>query len=151
MRTLRKNTQKLMYALQFKEIPEFEVTYYEDGDGNKYQTGAKPTGKTEILYTLPVEFLGNISMSGGEAEAVEYGLSQQDFEAVIVLAKGYVPLKEGALVWFQSEPQYKHIEMEVDGEEINGDFPIKVSADFVVKKVSPSLNFEKILLEAVNK
>lgn len=151
MRTLRKNQQNMKYALQYKEIPEFETIYYTDGEGNKYPTGIKPTGKTEILYNFPTDFLASISMSGGEAEAVEYGLSTTDFEAIAVYANGTVPLVEGTLVWFKSEPQYKHIEMEVDGEEINGDFPIATSADYRVVKIAESLNFTKAILKAVNK
>lgn len=151
MRTLRKNQQNLKYALQYKEIPEFETIYYTDGEGNKYPTGIKPTGKTEILYGFPGDFLASITGTGGEAEAVAYGLSISDYAAKIVFPKGAVPLKEGALVWHESEPQYKHIEMEVDGEEINGDFPIRTSADYYVVKIPPALDTQLVFLQAINK
>lgn len=151
MRTLRKNAQPLQYALQIAEIPEFETIYYEDEDGNQYPIDVKPTGKTEVVYSEPVDFMASISMSGGEAEAVEYGLSQQDFSAVIITQLNSVPLKEGALIWHTSEPQLKHIEVEIDDIALNGDYPIKTSADFIVMKKSPSLNFDKYILTAVNK
>lgn len=140
-----------MYALQFKEIPEFEITYYEDGDGNKYPTGAKPTGKKEMLYAEPEILDVSIAGSGGEAEAIAYGLSVADYSAKITYPKGAYSLKEGALIWYQSEPQYKNVEMEVDGEEINGDFPIRTSADYYVVKIPPCLNEQIVFLRAVNK
>lgn len=147
---LRKNQIPMKYALQLGSVPQFD--FYEDAGGNRYPI---PNGKYEVEYGNPQDFMASIAMSGGEAEAVEYGLSQMDYSAVLVIERNGVPLKEGALIWYQSEPQYKYggdeVSVEIDGETISGKFPIKVSADFVVKKVSPSLNFEKILLEAVNK
>lgn len=151
MRTLRKNQQKLQYALQIAEVPEFETEYYEDEDGNKYPVDVRPTGKIEIVYSEPTPFLASISMSGGEAEAVEYGLSTADFQAVLITERNAVPLKEGALIWYTSKPQLKHIEVEIDDIALNGDYPIKTSADFIVMKKSPSLNFDKYILTAVNK
>lgn len=151
MRTLRKNQQSLKYALQIAEIPEFETIYYEGKDGNQYPIDVKPTGKTEIVYSEPVEFAASISMSGGEAEAVEYGLSQQDFSAVIVTPLNAVPIKEGALIWYTSKPQLKHIEVEIDDISLNGNYPEKTSADYIVMKKSTSLNVDKYILGAVNK
>lgn len=167
MRTLRKNTQPLKYALQIGEIPEFEtdedgnIKYdgYTDDDGNFFpyidENGNKiafPTGKYEVAYGEVTPFLASISMSGGEAEAVEYGLSTADYSAVLVFEKGEVPLKEGALIWHTSEPQLKHIEgIEVNGVVLDGDCPIRESADYYVVSVRESLNFTKIILQAINK
>lgn len=151
MRSLRKNQQKLKYSLQIAEIPEFETIYYEDEDGNQYPIDVKPTGKTEVVYSEPIDFMASISMSGGEAEAVEYGLSTADFSAVIVTPLNAVPFKEGALIWYTSEPRLKHIEVEIDDISLNGDYPEKTSADFIVVSVRDSLNFTKVILDAVNK
>lgn len=151
MRTLRKNQQPLKYSLQIAEIPEFETIYYDDDDGNQYPIDVKPTGKTEVVYSEPIDFMASISMSGGEVEAVEYGLSTESFSAVLILEKGSVPLKEGALIWYTSEPQLKHIEVEIDDISLNGDYPIKTSADYIVVSVRDSLNFTKVILDAVNK
>lgn len=151
MRTLRKNQQRLQYALQIAEIPEFETIYYEDDDGNQYPMDIKPTGKTEVVYSEPTPFLASISMSGGEAEAVEYGLSTESYSAVMVTEKNAVPLKEGTLIWHTSEPQLKHIEVEIDDISLNGDYPEKTSADYIVVSVRDSLNFTKVILDAVNK
>lgn len=151
MRTLRKNQVPLKYSIQIAEIPEFETIYYEDEDGNQYPTGVKPTGKTEVVYSEPIPFLASISMSGGEAEAVEYGLSTESYSAVMITEKNAVPLKEGALIWHTSEPRLKHIEVEIDDISLNGDYPEKTSADFIVVSVRDSLNFTKVILDAVNK
>ncbi len=143
----------MKYALQIAEIPELEM--YEDEDGNRYPMGAKPNGKTEIVYGDPINFRASISMSGGEAEAVEYGLSTSDYQAVMLLPLNSVPLKEGALIWHTSEPKFKHIDLDVEIDDVaitlNGNYPIKTSADFVVMKLSPSLNVMKVILQAVNK
>lgn len=167
MRTLRKNQQKLQYALQIGEIPEFEtdgdgnIKYdgYTDDEGNFFpyldENGNKiafPTGKYEVAYGEVTPFLASISMSGGEAEAVEYGLSTVDFQAILVTERNAVPLKEGALIWHTSEPKLKHIEeIEVNGVVLNGDYPIKTSADYIVVSVRDSINFTKVILDAVNK
>lgn len=170
MRTLRKNKQPMKYALQLGEMPIFEtdengnVEYdgftdddgiffpYLDTNGNKIP---KLTGTYEVLYGEPRNFRGNISMSGGEAEAVEYGLSLEQYAAIIICAKNTVPLKEGAIVWHTSEPQYKYngdeVSVEVNEQLIHSRFTEKTSADYSVVSVRDSLNFTKILLQAINK
>lgn len=158
MRTLRKNQQRLMYALQLGEIPQFEIDengnilYYEDDDGNRYPLA---TGNFEVMFGEANEFMGNIAMSGGEAEAVEYGLSVEQYSAVIVAERGAIPLVEGAIIWYTSTPQYKYngdeVTVEINDEIIRGRFTEKTSSDFVVMKKSTSLNVDKFILEAVNK
>ncbi len=70
MRLLEKNKQNLKYALQVGEVPVYERD--EDGniiyievDGQKVPV---ETGETEPGYSNPIDFRGNIAMSGGEAE-----------------------------------------------------------------------------------
>lgn len=151
MRVLLKNKVPLKYSLQIGEIPEFETEYYKDKDGNKYPIDVRPTGKTEVVYSEPVDFISSISMSGGEAEAVEYGLSTESYSAVMITEKSAVPLKEGTLIWHTSEPKLKHIEVEIDNISLNGNYPEKTSADYIVVSVRDSLNFTKVILDAVNK
>lgn len=159
-----------MYALQLGEIPQFEtdesgnIRYevYIDNDGNEFpmldENGNKIpmfTGEYETIYSEPVEFMGNIAMSGGEAEAVEYGLSVEQYAAVIVEERGTIPIVEGAIVWYTSTPQYKYggseVSVEINNQTIHGKFAERTSADFVVMKKSTSLNVDKFILEAVNK
>ena len=140
--TLEQNKQKMFYSLQGEEIPIYEtdadgnIIYYEDSDGNRIPL---ETGETEIGYSEPVEFFSNIAMSGGEAEAQEYGLSLSDYNAILICQKGYVPITEGSLIWFKSEVGYKDIDKTI--LEPN-------SADYTVIKVSESLSFVKYILKA---
>lgn len=142
MRTLRKNAQKMYYANQDREVPITE-TYYDD-EGNAYELD---TGETKLVYGEPIEFDGNIAMSGGEAEAVEFGISTSDYEAVLLLSKGekdkegnVIALKEPSLVWFETEPQ----------KDEKG-YTDEYSADYRIVKPSPSLNFDKYVLKKVVK
>lgn len=142
MRTLKRNKQKMFYSLQGEEVPIYEmdsegnIIYYEDSDGNRIPL---ETGEYEIGYSEPVEFYSNVSMSGGEAEAQEYGLSVSDYNAILVCQKGYVPITEGSLIWIESEVGYKDIDKTI--LEPN-------SADYKVIKVSKSLSFVKYILKA---
>ena len=144
MRLIRKNKQKMYYSTQGEQTPVYatdedgNIKYYTDSDGNEYPL---EDGYT-LGYSEPVEFYGNISMSGGEAEAQEFGLSVSDFDAVLILPKGKPELTETSLIWFTSEILYKDEELtEVDAK----------SADFAVKRVSDSLNMTKVLLQKVTK
>ena len=140
MRMLKKNKQKLHYSLFLEERPEYaldefgnKIIEYVDEEGNEYY---RETGETERVYSLPVEFLGNISMSGGEAEAMEFGLNTADYEAVLIVDKGLLPIDESSLIWFESEPVIND----------NGlvDY---VTADYSIIKISPSLNVDKYVLK----
>lgn len=143
MRTLNKNKQKMYYANQDKIVPIYEtdeygnIVYFEDSEGNKYPLD---TGETQLVYGEPKEFKGNISMSGGEAEAVEFGLNLADYEAVLLLPKNTLPLTETSLIWHTTEPT-KDIEGNTD----------EYSADYRIVKMSPSLNFDKYVLKKVVK
>lgn len=170
MRTLRKNQSLLKYSNQAATVPAFETDengnikfwsyidddgnefFYEDTDGNKIPIFAD--SGTETLYGEPVNFMASIAMSGGEAESVEYGISVVDYAAIIITEKSLVPLTEGSLIWFRSEPEYiseEPIHMLVNDEEISGMFAKRTSADFFVKKIAPSQHFDKYILGAVNK
>lgn len=158
MRTLLKNKQPMKYALQLGEAAEFEtdengnIVYYEDNEGNKYPLA---TGNFEVMYSDTTDFAANIAMSGGEAEAVEYGLSVEQYSAIMVAERGVLPITEGTLIWHTSKPQYKYggneISVDINDQAIRGRFTEKTSADFTVMRVSESLNFTKYILEAVNK
>lgn len=135
MRTLNKNKQKMYYANQDREVPITE-TYYDD-EGNAYELD---TGETKLVYGEPVEFDGNIAMSGGEAEAQEFGLNLADYEAVLVVDKNTLPIDETSRIWHTSEPTN-------DDEGYTDEY----SADYRIVKISPSLNFDKYVLKKVVK
>lgn len=144
MRTLAKNKQKMHYALQIGEVPIYET----DEDGNiKYITidGEQvpvETGEYELGYSEPVEFFGNIALSGGDSEVVEYGIDTSAYDATLVTDKGAVPITETSLIWFQSEVGYKDTDkMIVDGN----------TADYRVLAVKPNLNEAKYILGKLTK
>ena len=144
MRTLNRNKQKLFYALHLGEQPIYElddfgnkIVDYIDEDGNEYY---RETGEMKQIYSEVVEFLGNIAMSGGDSEAVEFGLNMSDYEAALVMDKGVLPITETSLIWHKSEPI-----MDSDGM-VDGS-----SADYSIIKVSPSLNTDKYVLKKIVK
>lgn len=159
MRTLRRNKQKMYYSNLIGTSPRYvldddgnKIIDYVDDEGNVYY---REEGDELLYYSTPQEFFANIAMSGGEAEAVEYGLSTESYQAVMVLSKGSVPLKEGSLIWHTSPVEYEYggleIEVEVNGEMIKTTAPKAVSSDYMVLKSSPSLNVDKFVLKATNK
>ena len=134
----------MKYSLQDGRVPIYErdengdIVYIEvDGQKIPVETGEYETG-----YSAPVDFMGNISMSGGEAEAKEFGMDIGDFDAVIILEKDAVPLTETSIIWHTSPVKYK--------DEQNTIVDPK-SADYAVKRVSPSLNFTKVLRQRIVK
>lgn len=155
MMMLESNKQKMYYSLLDSEIPVYErdedgnIIYqsYIDSDGNEIffldENGEKipvETGDTELSYSDPVEFFGNIAMSGGESEAVEFGLDIGDYSAVLVMDKGTLPIDETSLIWHTTEPKMDKNGM-IDEH----------SADYTIVKISPSLNVDKFVLKAVVK
>ena len=140
MRMLKRNKQKLYYSLFIEERPKYaldengdKIIEYIDTEGNEYY---RETGEVERVYSLPVQFLGNIAMSGGEAEAMEFGLNTADYEAVLIVGKELLPIDESSLIWHESEPK-----LNIDG---NADW---TTSDYSIIKISPSLNVDKYVLK----
>ena len=143
--TLASNKQSMKYSLQVERVPIYatdengNVIYYEDSDGNKipYETGEYTTG-----YSQPVSFFGNIAMSGGEVNSVEFGIDVSGYDATLVVDKGMIPIDETSLIWHTSEVGYKDTEKTiVDGN----------TADYKVIAVKPSLNTTKYILGRITK
>lgn len=122
MRTLKKNSQKMYYANQDREVPITE-TYYDD-DGNAYELD---TGETELVYGEPIEFSANISNKLNEVKWAEYGIDESTNYAQIVVSKGSVPLKVGSIIWKKSEIGYEDLEKKIVDEN---------TSDYVVKGVA---------------
>ena len=143
MRTLAKNKVPMKYTLyegqekiyQLDENGE-KVVSWIDEEGNIYyvEIGEQPK------YSEPVDFFASISMSGGESEAVEFGVDIGNYDAVIITALNEFPISETSFIWVKSEPEY------TDDVSLNTS-----SADFRVKAVKPSLNQTKLLLSAITK
>ena len=144
MRTLRRNKQEMKYAIKGEKQPIYEldefgnkIVEFVDDEGNEYY---RESGSCTSGWTKPEVFYGNIAMSGGEAEAQEFGLSVADYNAVISASRDELPLILGAYIWQNSEVEYKD-EGETDVKE--------TSADYQVIKVSESLNEVKYILKAL--
>jgi hypothetical protein len=143
MMTLNQNKQKLYYALLDNEVPIYEtdddgnIIYYEDEEGNRIPL---ETGDTKIIYSKPVEFYGNIAMSGGEVEVQEFGLNLADYEAILVLGKNTLPLTETSLIWQNTKPKFNQDETLDEN-----------SADYKIVKINSSNNYDKYVLSRVVK
>lgn len=143
MMTLNQNKQKLYYALLDNVVPIYEtdddgnIIYYEDEEGNKIPL---ETGDTKIIYSKPVEFYGNIAMSGGEVEVQEFGLNLADYEAILILGKNTLPITETSLIWQNTEPRFNN-----DGTVDEN------SADYKIVKINSSKNYDKYVLSKVVK
>lgn len=136
MRTLNRNKQKMFYSLYLGETRPIYDSYIDtDGVEHKIDTGEKTSA-----YSMPTVFYGNIAMSGGESEAVEFGLNLADYQAVLIMAKNTLHIDETSLIWLNTEPQY-----DTDG------MVDQYTADYSVVKVSPSLNVDKYVLKKVVK
>ena len=127
MRTLQKNKQDLFYASYLGKLQKQKI----DKDGHIIKTGEK-----KDTYGEPNPFKGNIAMSGGEAEAAEYGLDVSDYDAKVVFEKNLYPIKEGSIIWNESIPQ-----IDDDGHSL------LTSADYRVVKRIPSLNVDRFVLK----
>ena len=129
MRTLRKNKQKIYYALK-TAIAAVSSTDTITVDG---QTVNVDEGDYEISYESPIEFLGNISFSGGDSTDVEFGLDLSTYDAIIVTNVKAIPITETSLIWFETEPP----SVANDGS----------TADYSVVAVRNSLNQTKAILK----
>ena len=144
MRTVRKNKQKLMYALYKGKAPS---EYVKDRSGNpvigkdgNYVIDSSSAVKPK--YDTPVEFLGNIAFSkgSGEAESVAFGVSVADYDSTLIMNLGEIPIDETSLIFKDSTPEYDRC----------GNLK-RESADFTVVKVQPSLNMVTYLLKRIIK
>ena len=148
MRTLLRNKQKLYYALLIGTKPEYEL----DGEGNRIvdyvdeETGEVfyvETGVNKPVYSPAVEFKGNIAFAGADLLRQEFGISDENYEAVLVLNKDQIPITETSLIWYQSTPQT----YEEDDEKYADDS----TADYRVLRSVPSLNNDRFILAKVVK
>lgn len=135
----------MFYALQNGQTPVYQtdedgnILYYEDSEGNSYPL---ETGEMTVGYEKPVMFEANIAMSGGEAQAQEYGLSVADYDAVIIADARTFPIALGTRIWHTSAVGYKDVAETIPDES---------TADYSVVKVSQSINSTKYILKAIVK
>lgn len=142
MRTLFRNTQKLYYA----ELQESEPIYALDENGDKIVvyvdtsvstpiTYYEELGTTEETYSEPVPIDANIAQSNGDMREQEYGLSESQYEAILITEKGKYPITKTCIIWHTSEPQ-----TDSDGHAL------LASADYKILSINKSLNVDKFVL-----
>lgn len=143
MRQVVKNKQKLYYAL----VAGDQVPVYErDEDGEIVyeiiddELVAKETGEWETPYSKPVKFYGNINTGNtGYTIARAYGISSGNFDAVLCMRKGEIPIDVTSLIWYEREPKYRS----------DGTVDPK-SANYSVRRVPPCLDEICYLLRRVD-
>lgn len=142
MRTARNLKQRMKYSLKDTERPKYEldeygnIKYYEDEDGNRIPL---ETGETEVVFGEPVEFESSINNKLNEVLLKSFGIDDSTNYAQITEQKGVLPLKEGSVIWKQSEVKYKNGSNDVVDEK---------SADYIVKGVADEgINIDLFLLQ----
>ena len=148
MRCLYRNKQTIYYALLIGTMPEYKL----DKDGNKIidyvdsdtgETYYVETGTKKPYYSPAVEFKGNIAFAGADLLRQEFGISDEHYEAVLVLNKGEIPITETSLIWYQTSPAEKIIDDEIYADDS--------TADYRVLRSVPSLNNDRYILAKVVK
>lgn len=147
MRTLKKNQQKMYYALFDKEEENYKldaegnpIVDYIDEEGNVYY---KTTGGTHKVFKMPVPFNASISSKLDAIRAKEYGVEQSSIYSEITVSNGKLPLNFGDLIWRKSE---------IEWSKYNSNSPEPTSADYVVRGILDEfLNFDFYLLERIDK
>ena len=146
MRCLNKNKQKMYYSQLIGTAPVYEldeygnkvVAYIEDG-----VTYYVETGVTTLLYSAPVEFDGNIALSGSDVIRQEFGISDERYEAIVVTDKNQLPITETSLIWYQTTPET----IEIEGVT----YADGATADYRVLRIITSLNNDRYILAKVVK
>lgn len=159
MRTVRRNKTKMKYASFLDSVqivqtdskgnPEMFVD--EDGEAIYMVTGEKIN-----LLEIPEDFSANISMSGGDAVDMPYGLDFSQYDAIIIYSKDAYPIVEGTYIWVNSEVEYENLgeEMYVTHDMhdlVKVQTPKETSADYIVRKVDDSLSYTRLVVQAITK
>lgn len=157
MRMVRRNKQTMKYALYLGSVYVVQTDakgnpqYYDDkNEGKIYMV----TGEKKEIYSTPVEFRANFSMSGDEAQSQEYGLDISQYDGIAVYTIGEYPIKEGTIIWKDSEVEYEEGESYFTSDMkslIEVQSPVKSSADYVCKKISDSLSYTRAIFTAIQK
>lgn len=147
LRTLKRNTQRMYYALFKGSEPIYEldndgnrIVEYEDEEGNVYY---RENGTEHSVYYPPVEFHASISSKLNEMHAREYGVDQSSIYSELTCSKGLIPLEYGAKIWRKSE---------VEWLDKNFNIPDETSSDYTVIGILDEFpNEDYFLLKRNNK
>lgn len=117
MRLLARNQRRVWYCLNQGRTP---IT---DSNGNE-------TGEYEVAYSEPKQLMANVTAASGSAEQEQFGIGIQ-YDKVLQVSGTTCPIDEHSLLFIDTEPP--------TGAENPAD-----SADYIVKRVSVSLNHTSI-------
>ena len=127
MRTLKKNKQKMYYSLYStsSEILDTDSagdvrTIYDEEEGTSVPVSI---GTLRSVYARPVMFHACITSNLNKFHIEAYGVNQSSIYSELVVPKGKVPLKIGAIIWRESEIQWEDEEQGV---------PLQSSSDYMV-------------------
>jgi len=139
MRTLRKNMQKLRYALYSDKLPVYET----DSEGNIIYDVIDDEEVARVVdyksgFGELVEFMANIVFQGSSSEAEVFGVSIGSYDSKMVLSNGKIPVTETSLIFKESNPQY----------DSSGNLK-ESSADFRVVKIAEGLTDTVYLLQRI--
>lgn len=133
MRHLKKNEQKIWYALYDERIP----VYAKDDEGNvliDLETGLMlETGRYTNGYEYPVETKINVSPGRADGENEVFGKSV-DYDRTLCTTNKALPIESTTLIWLETEPKYK------DDGTVDGD-----SADYQVA-ATPIISLNSLLI-----
>lgn len=121
---LRRNKQKFYYSTFIENVP---IT---DEYGNQ-------TSEWEAIYSNPILCFGNVNMNFGENINYPIGIDH-DVDKVIYIDNLNTPITEHSLIWFD-------IDLNLDDEG-----KTQVPHNYVVKKISKSLNHMLVAIDKVN-
>lgn len=116
-----------MRALIRNKVP-FYYALYEGS--TEIMRNSRHTGEYSNSYSTPILTAGNISAGTGNSDSEWYGLSQSDYDKIIVMDEVSIPLNESSILW-------------VDNLDTSKPY------DYIVKRVARSLNSVSIAIKKV--
>ena len=126
MRSLRKNNQRLWYAIYKEKTPILDEDGFE-------------TGETVASYSVPKVFYDNLSAAKGIVGTEAFGVTANDTKTVST-SDVNLPITETSRIWCETEPVLN------DDGTADGD-----SADYSVEQIAKSLNGLMIALKKLPK
>lgn len=143
MRTLRRNKRIMYYALRNPE----QVSYVRDDEGNIIydeidgEQVPRESGNPAPAYLKPVQFLGNLSLSTGFDDPKNFGMDISEYQYLLSVSQNDIPIDETSILWCETTPTFL---------DNNKTIPNPSSADFRVRRVSPSINESRYVLQRLN-
>lgn len=92
MRTLARNKRRFYYSNALRREPTFDEWGNETGEG-------------KLVYSEPIQSLGNISSASGAVQWQVFG-ADISYDKVIIIEGTDSQINEGSVLWIDSEPSF---------------------------------------------